>query len=189
MRKRPNRPLKPNQDNDQTSIPLDFIALDTPERIIEFCRSRGYVEGQSTDIQKLIEDTPNLNLEFDDLGEYDGSIKKIGEDEYLISINSRHSPKRQRFSMAHEYVHFQFHRDLIEKMPEGEKILHRSEERNRVEYQANRVAAEILMPEKIFVQKAKELNGDIVQLSKLFDVSTLAVRYRAKELGFRGHGF
>lgn len=189
MKKRPNRPKSNCQANNDTSTPLDFDALDTPERIIEFCRARGYIDGQSTDIRRLIEDTPNLRLEFKDLGEYDGSIKKVSENDYLISINSRHSATRQRFSMAHEYVHFQFHRDQIEQMPEGEKILYRSEERNRVEYQANRVAAEILMPESIFVEKAREINGDIVRLSEIFKVSTLAIRYRAKELGFRGHGF
>jgi len=189
MRKRPLRPPRPGQEAGTDSLPLDFEALDTPERIIEFCQSRGYIDGSSTDIKKLIEDTPNLEIEFKDLGEYDGCIKKIENDRYLISINSRHSPTRQKFSMAHEYVHFQFHRDQIEKMPEGEKILHRSSERDHIENQANRVAAEILMPRRLFEDRAREVNGDIAELSRIFEVSTLAIRYRAKELGFRGHGF
>ena len=195
MRKKPFRPANPNLANLRRQPRLDPTALDTPERIIEFCRSEGYVggvdgdDGVSTDIERLIEDTPGLTLAYEDLGEFDARIEKLAGENYRIVINARHPKVRQRFSMAHEYAHFQIHRDEIERMPPGEKILHRSEERNRIEYQANAVAAEVLMPERLFIQTAKRVGGDISRIAREFQVSTIAVRYRAKNLGLSGHGF
>ena len=189
MRKRPNRPIDDSIYDNAVSVGLEPSALDTPERIIEYCRQAGYVEGFSTDIRKLIEDTPGLSLSFEDLGENDAYIKKINDNCFHIAINSKHPPVRQKFSMAHEYIHFQFHRDSIDSMPEGEKILHRNEERDWKEYQANKAAAEILMPYDYFVEIVRQNGGDISRIASSFGVSTLSVRFRAKELGFGGHGF
>jgi Zn-dependent peptidase ImmA (M78 family) len=189
MRKQPKRPI---DDTIVTAIPkeeLNPVALDSPDRIIAYCQDKGLISGVSTDVKKLIELTPGLTLEYQDLGEDDACIKKISADNYLIVVNIKHPEVRQKFSMAHEYIHFQFHRDEIEKMPPGEKILHRNTERSRIEYQANQYAAEILMPKNVFLATARSVGGDISKIASAFKVSTLAVRYRAKELGLDGHGF
>lgn len=187
-RKRPNRPIDRSIFPSGEEQLLDASALDTPERVLAYCQDRGLIDRVAVDIQTLIEENPNLSLNFEDIGEYDAFIEKTGEDKYRIVINSKHSRTRQRFSMAHEYVHYQIHRSEIENMPHGEKILHRSEERNTIEYQASQYAGEILMPELPFKQIARVKNGDISEIAKEFQVSPLAVRFRAKTLGISGHG-
>jgi len=188
MIKRPIRPIDRGIFNTAKSQSFDVVALDTPERVLAYCRERGFINGSSTDIKKLINDNPKLTLVYEELGENDAYIEKTGDNQYRIVINSRHPKKRQKFSMAHEYVHYQVHRIEIENMPHGEKILHRSEERDRIEYQANQYAAEILMPEEVFRRVVREKNGDISKISDDFGVSQLAVRYRAKSLEIKGHG-
>lgn len=189
MLKRPNRPIDRTIFGAGKEQSLDAAALDTPERILAYCRDRGLIVGVATNIQGLIEENSKLELEFRDIGEYDAYIEKIGDDNYRIVINGKHSVTRQRFSMAHEYVHYQLHRDDIKRMPHGERILFRSEERDVREYQANQVAAEILMPESEFKQVARANNGEISVIGAEFHVSPLAVRFRAKTLEIAGHGF
>ena len=188
MRKRPIRPIDKDIFPTAESPSLDVTALDTPERVLAYCREKGFIDGSSTDIEKLIEDNPKLTLEYEELGENDAYIQETGDNQYRIVINSGHPKKRQKFSMAHEYVHYQNHRSDIKKKPRGEKILHRSEERNRIERLANQCAAEILMPEEVFMRVVQEKNGNISEVADDFGVSQLAVRYRAKSLEIEGHG-
>lgn len=188
MRKRPNRPIDRTLFDSADEQSLNATALDTSERVLAYCRDRGFIKGNATDIQGLIEDNPELGVEFEDIGQYDAFIEKTDENQYRIVINSRHSKTRQRFSMAHEYVHYQVHRQEIENMPHGERILHRSEERDRIEYLASQYAAEILMPEMAFRQIALVKSGHILEIAAEFHVSPIAVRYRAKTLEIAGHG-
>ena len=188
MRKRPNRPIDRTLFDFGEERVLDAAALDTPERVLAYCQDQGFFNGTITNIQGLIEDNPELSLDFEDIGEYDAYIKKVGDNHFQIVINKKHSKTRQRFSMAHEYVHYQVHRKEIENMHLGERILHRNEDRDSIEYQANQYAGEILMPETTFTQIAHEKNGDIPEIAKEFHVSPLAVRFRAKILGISGHG-
>lgn len=188
MRKRPNRPIDRTLFSAGQEQSLNAAALDTPERVLAYCRDQDLFDGNATDIQGLIEDNPELSVEFEDIGQYDAFIEKTDENQYRIVINSKHSKTRQRFSMAHEYVHYQVHRQEIENMPRGERILHRSEERDRIEYLASQYAAEILMPEVTFRQIALVKSGHISEIAAEFHVSPLAVRYRAKALEIAGHG-
>lgn len=186
--KRPKRPIDRTLFEVGEGQSLDPAALDTPERVLAYCKDQGLINGNATDIQRLIEDNPELSLDFENIGKYDAYIEKTAENHYRIVINSRHSKTRQRFSMAHEYVHYQAHRQKIENMPPGERILHRGEEPDEIEYLANRHAAEILMPSSAFKQIVRARNGDISKIAKEFQVSPLAVRYRAKALEIGGHG-
>jgi hypothetical protein len=105
-----------------------------------------------------------------------------GENAFVIRIN-RHDPsKRQRFTVAHELAHFLLHRDEIGNGIEDD-VLYRSSLSNRREQQANRLAADILMPETLLIE-AKEAAeekgvGDIaLYLSELFGVSEAAMRIK-----------
>lgn len=188
MRKRPARPIDRKLFGPTESQLLDAATLDTPERILAYCKDKKFFNGHATDVRKLIEDNKELSLSFEDIGEYDAYIEKVADKKFKIVVNKKHSPTRQRFSMAHEYIHYQIHRDRIDQMPHGERILHRSEEKNKIEFQANQYAAQILMPEDTFFQIARATNGDITRIAKEFEVSPLAVRYQAKSLGIPGHG-
>lgn len=72
------------------------------------------------------------------------------------------------------------------------KIFHKNEDLTEAEKmrenQANIMASAILMPEETFKQVVKEKNGLITEIAKAFNVSPLAVRFRAKTLGIKGHG-
>ena len=93
-----------------------------------------------------------------------------GPSGYAIYVNSKHPVVRRRFSIAHEIAHFALHRNLI-----GDGItddgLYRSNMSNAVEAQANRMAADILMPWHL-IREATEQGIDTVEaLAKHFDVS------------------
>jgi len=56
------------------------------------------------------------------------------------------------------------------------------------EIEANQFAMGILLPEKVFKQVTRALDGNITKIAKEFGVGTLVVRFRAKGLGIKGHG-
>ena len=186
MRKSPKRPGA----NTHEQLPdLEIDALDTTKRVIDFCIQEELIDGVNIDIEGLIKLDPDLVLKRVPLAEgIDAYIRETKPGKYEIGVNSKHSATRQKFSMAHEYAHYRLHRDDLSALAEGERILHRSDERNLLELQANNFAAEVLMPEEIFRKEVKRRGGDIAELARSFGVSTLALRYRAKGLGMKGHG-
>lgn len=101
---------------------------------------------------------------------------------YIIRIN-RHDPlKRQRFTVAHELAHFILHRDQIGDGIEDD-VLYRSTLSDRREQEANRLAADILMPEALLSEARESAEekgvGDVVlYLSDLFAVSEAAMRIK-----------
>jgi predicted transcriptional regulator len=101
---------------------------------------------------------------------------------FRIRINKHEVKTRQRFTLAHEIAHYLLHRDLI---GDGvtDSILFRSKLSNVVEAEANRLAADILMPYKAIKTWRKMLKVDsAVPLAAQFDVSEDAIRVR---LGLR----
>lgn len=185
MKKHPTRPIDPMVMGTLTlGGDLDAAALDTPERILEYFRRRNFIGNGCTSIEAAIQENSELELVYEDLGDADAYIMKIGENMFRIAVNSRHHKNRQRFSMAHEYVHYQLHRNQIGSKPEGERILYRNAERNHIEYQANLIAGEILMPKEEFIVSINGTNGDVRAIANYFAVSPEAVRVRASQLGW-----
>src|SRR5215217_1945633 len=64
---------------------------------------------------------------------------------YVIRVNRHDSPERQRFTVAHEIGHYLLHRNQIGNGITDD-VLYRSTLTDRREAEANRVAADILMP-------------------------------------------
>jgi Zn-dependent peptidase ImmA (M78 family) len=120
-----------------------------------------------------------------------GSISRNG-DRFIVSVNALESDNRQRFTAAHELAHYLFHRDL---MGDGERM-HRHVDnlynggqtsgdvifKREHEVQANRVAAQIIMP-KALVEKKFAENADAGALAFDFGVSKAAMEIRLKTLG------
>ena len=105
------------------------------------------------------------------------------EDSYLIRV-SRHEVKhRQRFTVAHEISHFLLHRDLIEN---GivDNVLYRSKLSNAVEAEANRLAAEIIMPAGALKHWLSQVfpagvnKSDVKYIAKFLKVSEQAASIR-----------
>ncbi|WP_426264083.1 ImmA/IrrE family metallo-endopeptidase [Sphingomonas sp. PWP1-2] len=110
-----------------------------------------------------------------------GLIQPDG-DGFVIKINRFESKERQRFTIAHEIAHYLIHRDRINS---GivDSVLYRSTLSSRMEAEANRLAADIVMPSQAvsvaMAKHAKNLNDDsISQLAEEFGVSKQAMSIR-----------
>ncbi|GJD76167.1 ImmA/IrrE family metallo-endopeptidase [Methylobacterium goesingense] len=99
-----------------------------------------------------------------------------GSYSFAISVNMADHPNRQRFTLAHEIAHYILHRDLIESEL-TDNTLYRSELSGTYEAQANRLAADILMPIPLLRSLRKQYPTTSA-LAKQFKVSEEAMRIR-----------
>lgn len=113
-----------------------------------------------------------------------GEIRPDPEQEgrFLIKVNKNDSNRRQRFTVAHELAHYLLHRDQIGDGIEDD-VLYRSSLSDSREAQANRLAADLLMPDSLvseWIDKAKALQVDDVVgfLADKFNVSEAAMKIR-----------
>lgn len=100
----------------------------------------------------------------------------------LIKVNTSESPLRQRFTLAHELGHFVLNHGPAFRDPASNFS---GNIWDKKEVEANRFAAALLMPEpavRFFVDKEKITSTK--ELSQHFDVSSTAMIYRLKNLGF-----
>lgn len=113
--------------------------------------------------------------------------------EPVIGVNALHSPKRQRFTIAHEIGHLVLHtKDAIhvdETLP-----MFRTERSSLAiddkEIEANQFAAELLMPAEWVRKDAAECHIDIeaddepiAELARKYDVSVQAMTIRLSAVG------
>lgn len=140
--------------------------------------------GVPVDLNRFFEYFSNLkiNYDVDNVDLLDWKINKINGD-YVISMsrNEESMNERDRFTLAHELGHlFLGHVDRHE-------VLYRRGA-NKLEYEANEFAAELLMPRKEFIDQVNlyvDSSGrcDIKKVAKAFGVSTHAALTRGKFLG------
>ena len=111
--------------------------------------------------------------------EISGKIEKR-EEGYFIVTNEREPKTRRRFTIAHELAHFLLHKEKIgDEFPEN--TLYRSGLSSEYEIEANRLAADILMPvDKIeeYISRVGTDEATIEGLAEVFDVSFSAIRVR-----------
>ena len=102
--------------------------------------------------------------------------KDGGDSGYAIYVNADHSTNRRRFTIAHELGHYVLHKNLI---GDGllDDALYRSGLSNLIESEANRFAADILMP-KAMVRAAIAKEDSIERLAEQFEVSPQAMAIR-----------
>lgn len=114
-----------------------------------------------------------------------GQIKRDGGN-YIIRVNRNEARERQRFTVAHELAHYFLHKDIIDNSADGitDTVLYRSGKSEQIEYEANRLAADIVMPLKIIERVLlSEFNGIITEqtiesLAAKFQVSKVAMEIR-----------
>lgn len=101
---------------------------------------------------------------------------------FRIRINRHEMAERQRFTLAHEIGHFMLHRD---KIGGGivDNVMYRSNLSSRYEVEANKFAADLIMPVHHVHNKLNEIGGvisdeTIVSLANHFRVSQAAMRIR-----------
>jgi hypothetical protein len=107
--------------------------------------------------------------------------RRLSPSGFTIHVNAADNARRQRFTVAHEIGHYVLHRDLI-----GDGVtddaLYRSSLGAWYERQANRMAADVLMPAELVKQYYRRTRA-LAPLADAFDVSVDAMRIRVQELG------
>ncbi len=124
-------------------------------------------------ISKIAEEY-NINLQSGNFPKgISGQIYKENGN-YRIDVNQNDGFKRRRFTAAHELAHFFLHESQI-----GDGIvdnaMYRSVLSNSTEVEANKLAADILMP----MSKINKLDGKSIEyLANYFEVSEQAMKVR-----------
>ncbi|WP_233491790.1 ImmA/IrrE family metallo-endopeptidase [Nioella nitratireducens] len=115
-----------------------------------------------------------------------GSIRKAEDGVYEIRVNKFETRSRQRFTIAHEISHFLLHKSIIDEQ-DGIKdnILLRSGLPQKIEYEANRLAADLIMPDDFIERDARRYFSDgaiteevVEQLSDEWGVSKAAMEIK-----------
>lgn len=114
-----------------------------------------------------------------------GQISREGN-QYVIRVNRNEARERQRFTIGHELAHYLLHRSIIDSDPEGitDTVLYRSGKPERIEFEANRLAAEIVMPMSLIEKELKKDFGGVVteatieSLASRFEVSKAAMEIK-----------
>lgn len=164
----------------------DIALVDTPEKLIKFAELQGLkiiplnVEG--------VAEKFGIHVEYISMEEDISGILEKDEDgnKWIMRVNKNHHPNRQRYTIAHELGHFCLHKHLTHFFEDH--IFFRGTESSKEEWQANDFASSILMPEQLLRDKVRSGIRNVEDLAKKFEVSTLALRIRAKNLGMSGHG-
>jgi Zn-dependent peptidase ImmA (M78 family) len=119
-------------------------------------------------------------------------IRKEGH--VIIAVNPAHHINRQRFTIAHELGHYFFHEGLEEHVDENFRIAWRNADSSKainwVEIEANRFAAELLMPTRFLetdLNSFQSINKRTVPLlAAKYVVSPEAMKIRLSQLGILG---
>lgn len=101
---------------------------------------------------------------------------------FAIKVNRHEAKERQRFTLAHEIAHYLLHPDFI-KDGLSDDVLYRSSLSNRKEAEANRLAADILMPNVLVQEWMKQfpdsnIESHLDDVAKYLEVSKLALGFR-----------
>ena len=115
-----------------------------------------------------------------------GTSGQIGQEdgEFVIRINRHEARHRQRFTLAHELAHYLLHRDKV--VAEGgwsENVLLRSGQPANIEYEANRLASDLVIPSDQLRAATAEYAGPLTSemiedLARRFGVSTAAMEIK-----------
>lgn len=166
------------KNNDVPEVPL----LDTPEKLFNFAKAQE-ITTDPLDVAAIAEKL-GIVVKFDQSLKDDisGILEKNEDNKWVMRVNAKHHPNRQRYTIAHELGHFCLHKH--QETFFEDQIFFRGLEKTRTEKQANQFASELLMPESLFTQYLNDGVTDVESLAKRFGVSTLALRIRAKSLGY-----
>lgn len=136
---------------------------------------------------------------------------RLYAEDRIIEVKKSDADVRKRFTIAHEVGHYQLHvmaeallhnghacsDDLVSNTSATEtpplidleatvSIASRPivVDTRRLEIEANRFAAEILMPVPLLEAAVAQFGSDVTYLAKLFDVSSQAMQFRLEKLLF-----
>ena len=105
---------------------------------------------------------------------------------FVIRVNRHEAKHRQRFTLAHEIAHFLLHRDkIIEAGEWTENALLRSGQPAKIEYEANRLASDLVIPSNLLRWETTHFDGPLTseaieELARKFGVSVAAMEIKLK---------
>lgn len=121
-----------------------------------------------------------------------GRILRTPDDRYVIEVNANEHPQRKRFTAAHELGHYVLHQDSIDQHSHLDRLFDEAARRNpetplshAQEVQANRFAAEMLMPTEVVRRHYDPETDNVREIARMCQVSPNAARIRLHSLGFR----
>lgn len=112
---------------------------------------------------------------------------------WVDRAEARRSPRRKRFTVAHEIGHFRMHvvgsdsvfadrpQDIVELPNNGDGP--KAPDLHQREREADAFARELLMPELLVAENARASGFNLPALAERFDVSVPAIRLRLRLLG------
>lgn len=103
--------------------------------------------------------------------------RNAGEEDWTIRVNRHEHKNRQRFTIAHEIAHFVLHREVI-----GNELVddtfYRSGLSEQREFEANALAADILMPWGLIRELMRRGMNSSQDLAQALEVSPAAMSIR-----------
>lgn len=146
---------------------IEGLQIDAPVKVSEVARTLGLTVKAATL-------APGISGEIRPDPEHAGS--------FIIRVNRHDASRRQRFTVAHEIGHFLLHRDQIGGGI-SDDVLYRSSLSDQREAEANRMAADILMPAALVDRYTAEARAAGVEdiasyLADKFEVSLAAMKIR-----------
>jgi Zn-dependent peptidase ImmA (M78 family) len=126
--------------------------------------------------------------------EISGFLLRNADGSALIGVNALHHPNRQRFTVAHEIGHLELHKHdqvHVDRSVIRLRSTASSKGEDAEEIEANRFAAELLMPEGFLIKDfldlgLTDLNDEkqMLQLARRYQVSVQAMTNRLASIGF-----
>lgn len=151
--------------------------------IIAEAHSKGYYDGDSLDIYKVIGEHSSIKIEVKDMeGIMSGSLEYVNGC-WIMSVNKKHNPKRQKFTLAHEFGCYILHSGILYHLKKP--LFFREPSMASIDDAANEFASCLLMPESSVRKKIDE-DGvkNIGELADFFEVPASAMKDRVVQLGY-----
>ncbi|AUQ42798.1 ImmA/IrrE family metallo-endopeptidase [Yersinia ruckeri] len=172
---------KPAEEKEKNSGIQNLIA---PDELLSFAKEKN-IKTSPLDVSALTK-LLGITMRMEPmLGEESGCLKKDKSGTWIMTVNSLHHPHRQRFTIAHEIGHFIKHAMITEVFTDS--VFFRNGQTDRMEVEANKFAAELLMPDSDFRYYIENNSQKVSDIAAHFEVSSMAVRIRAQQLGYDGH--
>lgn len=151
-----------------------------------------YMMDEPVDLPAIFSD---LGIEFSEEVIPESGYIECKDGQFKVVVNSTEGKQRRRFTAAHELAHYLMHRDLLcagNRMNRhtdrlfGEGAKHNREQpfSHKHEVQANRLAAQIIMPAGRIINLWAE-GHRLDALAERFDVSKAAMQVRLDSLGLK----
>lgn len=141
-----------------------------------------YIKKDYMPLEVIIEILYKYNLMYDifnfRIPKFSGMLHSL-EGQYIIVVNQNHHIRKRTFTVAHEIGHYLLHLHLMTEFFCNDMF---KATNKKIENEANRFAAEILMPLYVFLNLLKSTKDNFTSIARRLNISEEAVRWRYVDL-------